>query len=144
MGKKPDIHEHKAANALYYCECGAIRQGEDGDWETGKDPAAVALGLKAVAMTTPEERKVNSAQGGHMRWKGSDPVKRREFMRQIASQPRPNARKEDRCECGRYTREKAAKNKHVCGSALEAARDAAQKKWKEIRGEVMQRHGRST
>ena len=114
--KKP--HTHKAQRSTEYCACGATRTN-GGDWVVGKDPAAVALAAKAIAMSTPEERREKAAAGGTQRWKGVPAKERREFLSKIASQPRPSRRIEDRCECGRYSREYAEKRGHVCGKALE-------------------------
>jgi hypothetical protein len=71
-------------------------------------------------MSSPEERSQRASAGGVGRWKGKKASQRIEFMRQIASRPRPGARVEDRCECGRYSRERAEKIGHLCGKALEA------------------------
>lgn len=115
--KKPHAHKHKTARALEFCSCGATRTG-DGEWETGKDPAAVALASKAIAMSTPEERREKASAGGTGRWKDKTAKQRSEFMSFMASQPRPSRRIEDRCECGRYTREYAERRGHLCGKAL--------------------------
>jgi hypothetical protein len=112
-------HVHKAARATEFCACGAVRTDE-GEWETGKDPHAVALAAKAVAMSTPEQRHEKATAGGFGRWKGTSSKERSEHMSEVASQPRPSRRVEDRCECGRYSREYAGKRGHLCGKALEA------------------------
>ena len=131
-------HAHQSTRTLDFCECGAI-QTNKGDWETGKDPSAVALSAKAIVTMTPEERRANSAQGGTLRWKGFSKQDRSTFMRWMAQQPRPKARKADRCECGQYTKYTAEKKRHYCGAALLEA----QKKWAALKPEIQRRHGRA-
>ena len=112
-------HTHKATRAVQFCSCGAARVN-GGEWDdSGKDPSAVAMGTKAIAMSTPEERAERAAAGGTARWKGTKASERSEYMAQIASRPRVSRRVEDRCECGRYSRERAEKIGHLCGKALE-------------------------
>lgn len=116
-------HTHKAARTTEFCACGATRT-DTGEWITGKDPHAVALGNKALAMSTPEQRQEKAAAGGDARWKGTTPKERSALMRQVAARPRPGRRIEDRCECGRFTREYAERRGHICGKALEALQEA--------------------
>lgn len=117
--RKQQQHTHKAVHNTEFCSCGATRTNA-GEWTTGKDPHAVAMGKKSLAMSTPAERERKASSGGEARWKGTTAKERRAIMHQVASRPRPNRRIEDRCECGRYSREYAEKRKHVCGKALEA------------------------
>ena len=121
-------HTHRAARTTEVCACGATRTG-NGQWEYGKNPNAVALAAKAVAMSTPEQRQEVAAAGGASRWKGTTKAQRSEAMREVASRPRPGSRIEDRCECGRFSREYAEKHGHLCGKALAArlAQDATKK-----------------
>lgn len=116
-------HTHKAARVTEFCTCGAVRTNT-GDWETGKDQAAVALAAKAFAMSTPEQRAEKAAAGGFGRWKGINKAERSELMSHMASQPRPSRRIEDRCECGRFSREYAERKGHLCGEALKAKLEA--------------------
>lgn len=116
-------HTHKAARTTEFCACGATRT-EHGEWQSGKDPHAVAMGVKAIAMSTPEQRQERSAAGGTERWKGITAAQRSELMRQMASRPRPSRRIEDRCECGRFTREYAGRKGHLCGQALKELQEA--------------------
>jgi hypothetical protein len=112
-------HVHRAARTLEFCAWGATRT-DDGEWiNDGKDPLGVALGHKATAMSTPEQRQERASVGGSKRWEGKTAKQRSAYMSEIASRPRPSRRNEDRCECGRYTRERAEKRNHVCGKALE-------------------------
>ena len=116
-------HNHKAVRTTEFCSCGAARTN-GGEWVVGKDPAAVALSAKAVAMSTPEQRLERATAGGYERWKGTTPKSRSETMREIASRPRPGRRIEDRCECGRFSRVYAERHGHVCGKALAAMLEA--------------------
>ena len=131
-------HTHAGKRTLVFCECGAIST-DGGEWETGKDPSAVALSAKAIATMSPETRRANSAHGGALRWKGFSKQDRAAFMKWMAQQPRPNARKADRCECGRYTKHTAEKHHHYCGSGLAEA----QKRWAALKPEIQRKHGRS-
>ena len=84
----------------------------------------MALGNKALAMSTPEQRAEKAAAGGDARWKGTSAKERSALMRHVAAGPRPGRRIEDRCECGRFTREYAEKKGHLCGKALKAFQEA--------------------
>lgn len=117
-------HTHKPALNTEFCSCGATRTN-GGEWIVGKDPNAVALGNKSLAMTTPEQRQEIASAGGSGRWKGITAKERSAIMHQVAARPRPNARIEDRCECGRFSREYAERKRHVCGKALEALQEAS-------------------
>lgn len=112
-------HTHQPVRTTQVCSCGATRT-DAGEWITGKDPNAVALGNRAAAMATPEQRQERAAAGGDGRWKGVTPKERSAIMHEVASQPRPGRRIEDRCECGRFSREYAERKGHICGKALEA------------------------
>jgi hypothetical protein len=112
-------HVHKAARTTEFCACGAVRTDEGG-WEVGKGPHAMAMAAKAIAMSTPEQRRQIAAAGGAERWKGTTAKERCAFMSRVASQPRLGRRIEDRCECGRYSRVYPEKWGHLCGKALEA------------------------
>ena len=116
-------HKHQSARTVDICRCGASRIN-GGEWIEGKDPNAVALGNKATAMSTPEERHEKAKSGGAERWKGKSRKERKEFMSWMASQPRPGRRIEDRCECGRFSRRLAEKRGHLCGQALAAKLEA--------------------
>ena len=120
MGKKRE-HVHEPVGILEFCSCGATRK-DDGEWNTGKDPAAVALGSKAIAMSTAEERHARAVAGGAGRWGEKSNEEKSDYMSWMASQPRPSRRLKERCPCGRFSVTTAAKRKHVCGKALEDKR----------------------
>jgi hypothetical protein len=106
-------HVHKAARAMEFCACGAIR-ADGGEWTEGKDPRAAALGHKTAAMSTPEERSRKAAAGGEGRWTGATKKQRSQYMSWMASLPRPSRRIEDRCACGKYSKTLAERRGHKC------------------------------
>lgn len=115
----PQPHVHEPVFEI--CCCGAIRADQGEWWEEGigKNPAARALGVRRILLLTPQERQEKAQEGAAKRWKNTTKKQRREYMQRIASRPRPtNRRAEDRCPCGRYTREYAAKRHHLCGDAV--------------------------
>ena len=121
MVNKPKPHYHQARRKVEYCKCGAMRINH-GAWKQNvRNPAAVELAEKGVAMSTPEELSERGAVGGEKRWAGKTKAERSAFMSWMAKQPRPGARipPEEMCECGRYSQEQAKKKNHVCGKALQ-------------------------
>jgi hypothetical protein len=102
-------HEHKARRTVEVCACGAQRQ-PDGEWI---DPAAQALVRRYLDNSTPEERSANARKANQKRWRGRK-NDQREYMREIASRPRPNRVIPDRCPCGLYSRELAERRGHKC------------------------------
>lgn len=111
--EKPKPHKHHAVQLVEVCSCGATRVN-GGDWETGKSPVGVMMGAKALAMSTPEERHERAKSGAAERWRGKTPTQRKEFMRWMASHPRPTRRIAERCPCGRYSLTYAAARRHKC------------------------------
>lgn len=120
---EPKPHVHETARTAEFCACGASRI-DHGAWEIGKDPIAVTLGAKAVAMSTHEERVARGRKGGASRWAGISPQERSEFMQFVSGRPRPGRRNEDRCSCGRYSRVVADRKGHLCGRKLIEALEA--------------------
>lgn len=109
----PKKHKHTSVRTIDFCTCGAIST-DRGAWIEGKDPAAVALSAKAIATSTPEERREKALVAGETRWAGKTPAEKSEYMRWMASHPRPSRRSADRCPCGIMTRERAELRNHQC------------------------------
>lgn len=105
-------HEHAPDHTMEVCSCGATRSPE-GEWA---DPAGQALVRRYIERSTPEERAANARKSAATRWAGKE-LERNKFLRKIARRPRPNARIQDRCPCGKYSRAVAEKRGHKCEAA---------------------------
>lgn len=114
---KTKKHQHERRRIVEVCSCGAARfAGEP--WENGRDPVAQIMGERSaarLALLTPEERTERAVKGVATRWAGKKKTALKEYMREMARQPRPNRQPwPDRCPCGKYTKSLAAKRGHKC------------------------------
>ena len=114
---KKRTHQHEAARLIEVCACGAARY-QDGEWDGQPDPLAQSLTARRYARLAPEERHEMAVQAAATRWAGKKKSAMREYMREIAQQPRPNRKPwPDRCPCGKYSKTLAAKRGHKCTEA---------------------------
>lgn len=114
MNNTTKKHKHRAEGLLYECACGAVRRKGSKEWEP---PIARQMIESYLAKTTHEERSAARKKGAEKRWEGRSPEEKAEYMRWIASQPRPGTRKTDRCPCGKFPKSTAERRGHKCEAA---------------------------
>lgn len=112
--KKP--HKHEAVRTVDVCACGATRDPANGLWVVALRDSNAGRTLASIYRknSTPDERSANARKGAAARWKGKTKKAREEFMRRVASAPRPARRIADRCACGKYSQALAEKRRHRC------------------------------